>query len=183
VNVLVWQAWGPPGPSAESARSGLVGACFAGQTSSWTPEAEPVVLERLDAVVSSTALRVARFGERRVVSTEHTDTMVSQRLVGKGAAEDQLVARTFLGFTDPGGGAPELVGCFVLCVGELPECRADVEDARVEAVFVPPPPPTLAVRAVVAMAHHPSLTLSSTLTLALLAALVAVATRRRPRTK
>jgi len=161
-----------------------VGACFAGETSWWTPEAEPVVLERLGAVVSSTALRVARVGGRRVVSTERTRASTSERILGSGDAEGQLVAKTFLGFVDAGDGSPgSLVGCFALCTTDLPACAPSVERANVEATFVAAPPPTLLVRAVVAMAHHPSVTAASVLAVSVLACVVAVATRHRPRTK
>jgi hypothetical protein len=182
VHVLTWQAWRPPGIPPEG--PALVTACFAGRTSAWTPEAEPVVLERLGAVVSSTALRVSKVGQRRVASTEHLGAMTSERLEGVGDAADRLVAKTFLGFVDAGDGSPgSLAGCFALCTMDLPACEPSVERAGVDAAFVAPPPPTLAVRAVVAMAHHPSLSAASALTLSLLAGVIAVATRRRPRTK
>jgi hypothetical protein len=143
-----------------------------------------VVLDRLGAVVSSTAVRVARVGGRRVVSTEHTGATTSERIEGAGDATGQLVAKTFLGFVDGGHGSPgPLVGCFALCTTDLPACAPSVEHATVDAAFVAPPAPTLAVRAVVAMAHHPSVTAASALTASLLAGVVAVATRRRPRTK
>jgi hypothetical protein len=185
IRVLEWGTWAPA--SAEGAPAGasaLVAACFAGDASSWTPEAEPIVLERLGAVVSSTALRVARVGERRVASTEHTGTETTERIEGAGDAAGQIAARTFLGFVDAGeGSAGLLVGCFALCTKDLAACGPSVERATVAAPFVPAPKPTLTVRAVVAMAHHPSVTAFSALTFALLAGVVAVATRRRPRTK
>jgi len=143
-----------------------------------------MVLERLGAVVSSTALRVARVGGRRVASTERTGASTSERIEGAGDAQGQLVARTFLGFVDGGDVSPgPLVGCFALCMSDLAACAPSVEGASVEATFVAAPRPTLGVRAVVAMAHHPSLTATSALTLSLVAAVVALATRRRPRTK
>jgi hypothetical protein len=185
IRVLEWQAWAPASTEgAPPGSSALVAACFAGETSAWTPEAEPIVLERLGAVVSSTALQVARVGERRVVSTEHTGTSTRERIEGTGDAAGQIAARTFLGFVDAGdGSAGLLVGCFALCTKDLAACGPSVEGATVAAEFVPAPRPTLAVRAVVAMAHHPSITAASALTLSLLAGVVAVATRRRPRTK
>jgi hypothetical protein len=118
------------------------------------------------------------------VSTEHVGARTSERIEGVGDAAGQLVAKTFLGFVDAGDGSPgSLVGCFALCTVDLPACEPSVERAGVEAAFVAPPQPTLAVRAVVAMAHHPSFTAASVLTLSLLAGVMAVATRRRPRTK
>jgi hypothetical protein len=185
VHILQWQAWAPASPEgAPTGSSALVAACMAADTSSWTPEAEPIVLERLGAVVSSTALRVARVGERRVASAEHTGTSTTERIEGTGDAAGQIAARTFLGFVDAGDGAAGLlVGCFALCTKDLAACGPSVEHATVAAEFVPAPRPTLAVRAVVVMAHHPSITAFSALIFALLAGVVAVVTRRRPRTK
>ncbi len=179
VELLYWQAWAPVAPPGLRPAS-LVAACFGSDTHAWTPEAEPIVLDRLGAVVSSTALRVAKVGGRRVVSTEHGAGSTSERIEGTGDAEGQLVAKTFLGFVDPGKG---LVGCFALCTAALPDCATSVDRATVLADFVPAPAPTLAVRAVVAMAHHPSVTAEAALTFGLLAGVVAVVTRRRPRAK
>jgi hypothetical protein len=185
VHILAWQAWAPTTEPGASARPGsLVAACFTGETGGWTPEAEPVVLDRLGAVVSSTAVRVGGVGARRVASTEHTGASTSEHIVGAGDAEGRLVARTFLGFVDAGdGSAGPLVGCFALCTRDLAACEPSVEKATMVASFVPAPQPTLAVRAIVAMAHHPSVTAASALTFSILAGVVALVTRRRPRTK
>jgi hypothetical protein len=182
IQVLAWEAWGPSPPLATG--GGLVAACMARDTGTWTPEAEPLVLERLDALVSSTALRMARIGGQRVVTTERDARLTSQRLEGAGDAEHLLAARTFLGFVG-GRDAPSgsLVGCFALCVADLPRCGASIEKATMSAEFVPPPPATLALRAVVSMVQHPSLTLAVALSFSLLACTALVVTRRRPRTK
>jgi hypothetical protein len=188
VHILAWQAWAPAAePGTSAGPESLVAACFTGETGWWTPEAEPVVLDRLGAVVSSTAVRVAGVGARRVASSEHVGASTREHIVGAGEAEGRLVARTFLGFVDAGdGSAGPLVGCFALCATDrtdLAACAPSVEEATIVASFVPAPQPTLAVRAIVAMAHHPSVTAASALTFSILAGVVALVTRRRPRTK
>jgi hypothetical protein len=186
VHVLAWEVWGPSSqPSEDAPGSGLVGACLGRDTGTWTAEAEPLVLERLDAMVSSTALRVARIGGYRVVAVDPRDSGVtSQLLEGAGDAEHLLAARTFLGFVG-GRDTPSgrLVGCFALCVTDLPSCESSVDRATVDAEFVPPPAPTLLLRAVVSMVHHPSVAMTLALAFSLLVGGVLVATRRRPRTK
>jgi hypothetical protein len=181
VRGLAWNAWGPAGTD-DAAH--LVIGCFGGETRAWTDEAEPFVLDRLRAVVSSTALRAARRGGVRVRSTEHTRNVTSERIEGAGDAEGALAARTFLGFVDAGDAAEgHLVGCFALCVADLHACEASVRDADVYGRFVPSPRPTTAVRALVAMVHHPSATFGCLALLSCVLGVVAVVTRKRPRTK
>jgi hypothetical protein len=181
VEVLQWQAWGSKG-SGEAVH--LVAACFGGETRAWTDEAEPMVLDRLRAVVSSTALRVARVGGLRVQSTERAGHVISERLEGAGDAQGELVARAFLGFVDAGKAtAGHLVGCFVLCVADPAGCRSSVDGAAMEGAFVPSPRPTMEVRAILAMVHHPSATYGSMALVCGLLGVIAIVTRKRPRTK
>jgi hypothetical protein len=181
VRVLTWQAWGPEAPAS----AGLVAACFGADPGTWTPEVEPLVLERLRATVSSTALRLARVGQLRVVSTDRLGVVTRELLEGRGDAEHQLSAQVFLGFVDPreSGGRPTLAGCFALCTADLPACGASVTEASVAADFVPPPPPTLSVRAALAIVGHPSTSVGVALTLCILLGAMLIVTRRRPRTK
>jgi hypothetical protein len=186
IRVLAWKAWAPSakGGDAGSHPGSLVAGCFGADLGTWTPEAEPFVLERLGAMVSSTAIRATGVGECRVESTVHEGGFTTQRIVGAGEAEHQLSARTFLGFVEGEHAASgRLVGCLALCASDLPHCERSVDGATVSAVFVPSPEPTLSVRAVVAMAHHPGTTLATALGGSLLLGLAAVLTRRRPRTK
>jgi hypothetical protein len=179
VHVLAWHAWGPGDPASAS----LVAGCFEGALGTWTPEAEPIVLERLRAVVAGAAVRVARFGQYRVTSTVRADGVTREILEGQGDAEHQLAAQTFLGFVAPAGGPQELLGCFALCTVDLPACNPSVADATVAAEFVQPPAASLPLRLIVLAVHHPSTSLGAGLTLCFVFALVLVATRRRPRTK
>jgi hypothetical protein len=180
VKVLAWQAWGEP---AKGDAAHLVAACFGGDTRLWTDEAEPIVLDRLRAVVSSTALRTARVGGLRVRSTDHAGSVTSEQIDGSGDAEGVLAARTFLGFVDGGDAAGHLVGCFALCVADLDACRESVDGAVLEGAFVPSPRPTMATRALLGVLHHPSAAFGSVAVLSCLLGVVAVATRKRPRTK
>jgi hypothetical protein len=186
VQLLDWQSWGPDPTSSGVAEAevGLATACLGRDTATWTPEAEPVVLERLDAEVSSTALRIARVGGYRVGLVVRGAGVVQQRLEGAGDAQHLLAARTFLGFVRGTDAlSTQLVGCFALCVNDLSGCEGSVERATVEAAFVPPPPPTFSVRAAVWTVHHPSASLTLGLAFALFAGVALVLTRRRPRTK
>ncbi len=117
-------------------------------------------------------------------AAEHAANVTSERLEGAGDAEGELAARTFLGFVDFGASATDhLVGCFALCVEDLRGCETSVDGATVEGAFVPPPRPTVAARALVAMVHHPSETFGSIGILSCLLAAIALATRKRPRAK
>jgi hypothetical protein len=187
VRLLSWQAWGPSPTGSEVGKpeSGLATACLGRDTATWARELEPIVLERLDAVVSSTALRIARVGGYRVTHLGHeAGAVMEQRLEGAGDAEHRLAARTFLGFVRGAGSSPDqLVGCFALCVDDLPACEGSVERATVEGAFVPPPPATLSVRAAVWTVHHPSVSSTLGVAFVLLAGVALLVTRRRPRTK
>jgi hypothetical protein len=179
VRVLGWQAWNAPDEASH-----FVAACFDRDTRAWTEEAEPIVLERLRATVSSTALRIARVGGVRVRSIEHAGGLTSEWLDGTGDAGTELTARTFLGFVDTGEvAARRLVACFALCASDRHACQASVDGASVDGTFVRAPPPTPTVRALVTMAHHPSATLGSLAILSSLLGILAVVTRKRPRTK
>lgn len=183
VSVLDWHAWAPPG-KLEGEQARLVTACFGGETHAWTDEVEPMVLDRLRAVVSSTALRLDGVGGLRVASMHRTGRVTTEWLDGSGEAESRLAARTFLGFADSGDpAAGHLVGCFALCIADLHGCRTSVERATVEGTFVDAPHPTLSVRALVAMVHHPTATFGSLALLCALVGILAVVTRKRPRTK
>jgi hypothetical protein len=179
VHVLTWNAWGPEAPTSAS----LVAGCFGASPGTWTPEAEPIVLERLHATMSGVALRVARVGQSRVMSTSRDGYATREALEGQGDAEGQLSGQDFLGFVASAGAPPQLVGCFALCTVDLPACDASVKEATVAAEFVPPPAPTLSLRAVLAAVHHPKTSLGVALTLCFALATLLVATRRRPRTK
>ena len=187
VRLESWQAWTQADASSPAE---LVTGCWSADPGTWTPEAEPLVLERLTAMVSSTSLRIARIGDYRALPATRQGNLTSQRLLGSGEAEHRLSAQVFLGFVAPvteRGAAPSseppLVGCFALCTTDEPSCAAAVEEATVAADFVPPSRPTLSLSALVTVIHYPRTSLGVLLTFSLLVAVALVVTRRRPRTK
>jgi hypothetical protein len=204
VRLLAWSAWRPP-PFAGGSAGELVVGCLGGNPGTWSAEAEPLVFRYLHALVGSTVLRVARpgpsasagtsLGEFRVASTTREGNVTRERLEGTGDAEGALTGQVFLGFT-PSATAitsasrdaepteqANLVGCFALCTGAQAGCEESVVAATASHDFVAPPPPSLSLRAVLGMIHHPTATLAWTLALSLLVGFVLVTTRRRPRTK
>jgi hypothetical protein len=186
VRLLNWEAWAKADASAPGE---LVAGCWSADPGTWTPEIEPLVLERLTAMVSSVSLRIAQFGEYRALPSTSQGNLTSRRLLGSGDSEHRLSAQIFLGFAARGAGqeAPRssgtLVGCFALCTMDEAQCGGPIEEATVAAQFVPPPGPTLSLSALVAMVHHPTTSLGLVLTFALLVGAGLVVTRRRPRTK
>jgi hypothetical protein len=184
VRVISFRSWRPAGElSQDASQASLVAACLGGDPGTWADDLEPLVLNHLRAVISSTGLRTARVGDLRVLSTERSANVMRQDLAGTGEAEGKLAARLFLGFAERTAERPELVGCFALCAGDARECEPSVRQATVDAVFVPRPPASLALRAVLGMVHHPSASLAGALSLALVLGAVLVLTRRRPRAK
>jgi hypothetical protein len=173
VTLVDWRAWGPPDGRADR----LVTACFTRATGRWTPEAEPLALDKLAQVATSAALRVADVGPLHPTRTDRHDNVVSQRLEGK------WDARTFLAFEDE-----TLIGCFVSCV-ESPRstlnagCAASVEGAHLVGSFGPAPPRGVWLTAAMAAVHHPRVASGALAALAALGATLAVATRKRPRTR
>lgn len=82
-------------------------------------------------------------------------------------------AKTFVGF-DNG----HVFTCFATCIGA--PCRAAVEDARLEG-SAPPPRPGLALGAVTWAVHHPRPFAAGAGILFIVAGILAVVLRRRPR--
>lgn len=183
IALVAWRAWRPADAPAR-----LVTACFSAATGTWTPEAEPIVLDKLAQVATSTALRVAEVGALHAAAPAHLGDVASQRLESR-AGQPFLVARTFLGFQEPG-----VVACFALCVSPdptpaasgakaeaEPACAASVEGARLEGALGAPPRPGLGLTVTMAAVHHPRVAAGFVVGLAALGAMLAVATRRRPR--
>jgi hypothetical protein len=183
VTLVDWRAWGPAAPLGDTPNGAgargdrLVTGCFTRATSRWTPEAEPIALDKLAQVATSTALRVADVGPLHVTTTDRRENVVSQRLEG---AWD---AKTFLAFE-----GDTLIGCFVSCV-ESPRsartagCAASVDAAHLEGAFGAPPPRGVWLTAAMAATHHPRLASAALAALAASAAMLAVATRKRPRVR
>ena len=181
VALLGWKVWGPSGsPGGAPARdTRLVAACFGVETSRWTKEAEPIVLDKVAQMAASTALRVGGLGAMRPVETKDAPQggAATQELEGTGDATESVSARTFLGFVPP-----TMVGCFALCVDPHGQaCRTSALEARVDGHFRPPPEPGVLLDGVLAAVHHPRAAASTLAALAALGGVLAIVTRRRPR--
>jgi hypothetical protein len=180
VALVDWSAWGPP-DGAPTASARLVTACFEAKTTTWTPEAEPLVLDKIAQVATSTALRLAPVGPLHVVGTDRTGDLVSQRL--EGSFEHGWVgSRTFLGFQTQ---TQSVVACFALCVDDAARdgCASSLRTASMVGQLGAPPSEGLGLRVTMAAVHHPRTAATLAVLLAALGAVLAVATRRRPRVR
>jgi hypothetical protein len=171
-----WSVWG--GPQGED-RARLVAACFATEAQAWAPEMDPLALEKLEGMAASTAVRVSGVGTMRSRSTGRGASLVEERLDGTGEAEGLLRAHLFLGFVATRQGTA-LRGCYALCSGGA-ACEASVDDATLRGSYLQPPGPSLTLRALLAIVHHPACVGWTLAGLSCLLCVVAIATRRRPR--
>jgi hypothetical protein len=174
--VETWSAWQAPGDG--TAR--VVAACVGTDLRTWTREANPLALERLEATVGATLIRLELPGALRVTREVQAGVVTEQWLVGEG--NEPTTARTFLGFTSPGGEA-HVVGCFVLCAPSSPACDETMRVAAPTTAFVPPPQPNAALRALLLAVHHSRATALGAIALFVVAGVVAVWQRPRPRRK
>jgi hypothetical protein len=175
ISVEIWDAWQPPGNDDQRVVSGCLGT----DLRTWTPEAAPIALERLDAVVSATLTRLDLPPALRVTRELRGD-VTEEWLAGDGDAHGS--ARTFLGFTSRDG-EPHLLGCFVLCAPASVACDDAIEHATPTSAFVPPPAASLPLRAVVLGVHHSRAVALGATALFVLAGALAIWTRPRPRRK
>ncbi len=177
VTIDLWSSWRAP----DGGEGRAVSACFGMDLGTWIDEATPVALERLASTASSVALRLDGASPgMRVVREERSPEATEQALALPGAKDAPVVARTVLGFAS--GGEPRVTGCFVLCSPTTRDCERSVETAKAEG-FVPPPPASAFARSVAYGIHHPRGVAAASVALFLLAGVVAVWTRPRPRRK
>ena len=152
--VTQWNAWRADGQSGEA----LLLGCVATPIPGWVEDMRPAVEARTSGLAATSA----------------------DHLVGGDAIAH---TRTFVGWT-----ADDVVTCFATCaaprafVGRAPACDASVDAARLEGSGAAPPP-GLALGAATWAVHHPSPTVQGTALLAFFLAVVAVRTRRRPRSR
>ncbi len=162
-----WRAW-------TRDRAELVAACFEARLGTWSPEMEPLALERLASLAAATVRRTEPDAPLHVTATTREADVAMQSLDGAGAS-----ARTWLAFTRTGDDGYAALGCMASCAHG--PCEAIVAQARLVGPRVPPPPLSLPLRALLALVHHPRATALASATFAFLVGALAVATRRRPR--
>jgi len=167
-----WNAW--RSPTKEAPAGTLVSACIAAPVPGWVDDMRPAFAARGVSLAGATAGTIAGFG---VETFDDGDTF-GLRAAGGGPTIGH--ARTFLGF-----GGTNVHSCFVVCGGpngEPSACTEVVVRARLEGGDVPPRPGIL-LGAVTWAVHHPSTTATAFAAVVLLGAVVAIATRRKPRAR
>jgi hypothetical protein len=171
-----FQSW-----RAADASGGLVTACVAAPVPGWVEEMRPAVEGRGAALIGASAERIT------TVPMDLRPEAGRYVLRAAGRAEGSAPlgsAQRYLGFDDGG----HVVTCFVVCAattpaGPLPAaCDEVVAKARFREGAAPPPP-GLALGALTWAVHHPAGTASGAAALVTCAAVLAVAGRRRPRTR
>jgi len=180
VTVDEWAAWEAPA-GTQAAPGRVVVGCLGVELDTWTDEATPLAIERLQATTRSVAAQLDPATVLRALREERTPTMTAQEL--NRVDDAAIVARTFLGFTRPSPGtSPRIEGCLVVCAPATAECEATLAKA-IPPAFVPPPPASVVLRSVVYGVHHARAVAEAGATLFLLLGVVAVRTRPRPRRK
>jgi hypothetical protein len=151
--VVHWSAFAAP-----DGRARLLAGCVATPIPGWVEDMRPAVEARARGLADGSA----------------------DRLVGGDAA---ALTRTFLGFT-----RTEVVTCFATCAAPkstsppVRACDGAVEAARLEGGAAPPPA-GLALGTVTWGVHHPRAAVAGGALATFLVAVVAVAARRRPRSR
>jgi hypothetical protein len=154
-----------------------VATCFVASANTWIDEAEPIAFDKIAQTAGAAALRVGSVGALRAVGVrEKEGGAFVQSYEGAGDGERALFSRAWLGFV-PG----EAIACFSLCVDREARCAKEARGARATGPFVPPPPPSPMLRALVAMVHHPSETGWGLAGFVCALGTAAVATRKRTR--
>jgi hypothetical protein len=173
-----WRVWEEPAPGAGRA----VSECLGLNLSTWTEEASPLAMERLQATMSAVAAKLTSGGALRVRGEERRGDMVTQDLVGSGESEGKLAGRALLGFVHVDH-SPRLEGCFLLCAPTTAACERALASAAPGPGLVAPPAASAPLRAVVFGIHHARGVLVGAAALFVVLGLVAIWTRPRPRTK
>lgn len=154
----------------------LAWGCFESRIDGWAPEGEGLVLDKIGDVAASSAARAGLPAAMHVSATQRDHDVSTRDLVSDGDSPN--VARVFLGFRRDGGDFA--VACFALCAGDA-TCAQAVRASHLEGPLVPPPPPSLGLRALSFVVHHPQGSAMGLVIGACAAGAIAVSTRKRPR--
>ena len=164
-----WNAWRSPEKDAT-----LVTGCFAAPVPGWVEDMRPAFDARVVSLAGATAAEITGFA----VEAFPEGDVLGLRAAGGGPTVG--FTRTFVGF-----GGTNAHSCFVVCAGPNaapPACNEVVVRTRLVGGDAPPQP-GLALSTVTWAVHHPSTTATTFAVVTLLGALLAIATRRKPRAR
>jgi hypothetical protein len=176
VSVDAWSAWSDPNAAAHA-----VHGCLGTDLGTWTDELGPFALERVAATMSTVATKLTGTTSLRAETVQHLGNVTTQSFASAGD-DAHVVGRTFLGFASTPRG-PRIEGCFILCAPTTPTCDEALDAATPNAAFVPAPATSPPLRALVFGVHHPLAVAITLLSALCVLGVVAIVTRRRPRTK
>lgn len=164
-----WKAWrSPDGDGA------LVLACYAAPVPGWVEDMRPAFAGRVVSLAGAAAAQVTGFA----VETFPEGDVLGLRAAGGGPTVG--FTNTFIGF-----GGTNAHSCFVVCAGPNaapPRCNEVVVQTRLVGGDAPPEP-GIALSALTWAVHHPSTTATAFGAVTVLGALLAIATRRKPRAR
>lgn len=172
-----WQAW-----RSVSADETLLVGCVATPIPGWVDEMRPTVEARTVTIMNASVERVVG------APVETRNSSGDFVLLRVGAPEGSPwvgIGRTFVGWD-----AHNVLTCFASCVSSKHDNRPDVQricDSNVLASrlddSMPPPPAGRALEAVTWAVHHPAKSVRWTAVLVFALGVVAVASRRKPRSR
>jgi hypothetical protein len=175
-----WTSFRASHPTDEAAA--LVSGCVATPIPGWVEDMRPAVEWRTTALAGAAAERITGVPMDARADTRGTFSLrAASQLQGPAIG----MARTFVGFD-----ASRVFTCFVTCaarapgeaVGERLDCERSVIEATLEG-STPPPRAGLALRGVTWAVHHPRPAAVGGGALVAAVGMLAVITRRRPRSR
>jgi hypothetical protein len=164
-----WNAWRSPEKDGA-----LAVACYAAPVPGWVDDMRPAFSGRAISLAGATAAQITGFA----VETFPEGEVLALRAAGGGKTVG--FTNTFIGF-----GETNVHSCFVVCAGPNAAptaCNEVVVRTRLVGGDAPPQP-GIALSAVTWAVHHPSTTATAFGAAVLLGAVLAVATRRKPRAR
>jgi hypothetical protein len=171
-----WHAWRSPTRTPTERGDTLLLACVATPIPGWVDDMRPSVDARTVSLMNASVERVVG------VPIETREGGAGDFLLRPVGAPEGTpwvgIGRTFVGFSEH-----DVMTCFAACAGAARRgCDASARAARLEGTY-PPPPPGVVLGALTWAVHHPTTTVTWGGVLAFALGVVAVASRRRPRSR